>query len=112
MATSRSGSDSGWIAGALVFSGRPDPTWPIAGAVGDELVAIWDALPPTDVVATPPTLGYRGCYASDPAGSRWTAYHELVTFEGETRNDEKRRFERTVLGSAPEGILPPFTVTG
>jgi len=111
MATSRSNSESDWTAGAFVFSGRPDPTWPISRAVADELVAIWETLVPTDdAVPTPPALGYRGCFVRDPAGRTWTAFHELVTRSSEngseTRRDDDWRFERTVLASAPAGTLP------
>lgn len=115
MATSRSNSESGWTAGASVFSGRPDPTWPISRDVADELVAIWETLVPSDdVIPTPPALGYRGCFVRDPAGRTWTALHELVTLSSEsaseTRRDENRRFERTVLASAPAGTLPASLV--
>ena len=111
MATSRSTSESGWIAGALVFSGRPDPTWPISSDVAEELVAIWESLVPSnDTAPTMPALGYRGCFVRDPAGPTWTAFHELVTLsidsDSETRRDGDRRFERTVLASAPAGTLP------
>jgi hypothetical protein len=111
MATSRSSSESGWIGGAFVFSGRPDPTWSISCDVADELVAIWETLVPCDgAVPTPPALGYRGCTVRDAAGRTWTAFHELVTLStdsgSETRRDGDRRFERTVLASAPAGTLP------
>jgi hypothetical protein len=110
MATSRSNSES-WTAGAFVFSGRADPTWPISRDLADELVAIWETLVPTDgAVPTPPTLGYRGCFVRDPARRTWTAFHEQVTLssesESETRRDDDRRFERTVLASAPPGTMP------
>jgi hypothetical protein len=46
----------------------------------------------------------------DPGGRTWTAFHELVTLSSEgsseTRRDDDRRFERTVLASAPAGTLP------
>ena len=112
MATSRSTSDSGWIAGALVFSGRPDPIWPIPPGVAEELVAIWESLSSTDATVTPPALGYRGCYVRDPDGRMWTAYHELVTLSSEWRRDDDRRFEHTVLASAPAGMLPPSAAAG
>lgn len=109
MATSRSTEDGGWTAGAVVFSGRPDPTWPVPPGVTERLVAIWESLPWTDATGTKPALGYRGCYVRDPGGRMWTAYHELVTLASETRRDDERRFERTVLGTAPPGVLPPTT---
>jgi hypothetical protein len=110
MATSRSTSESGWTAGASVFSGRPDPTWPISTVLATELIAIWETLASTGEVPTMPVLGYRGCFAREPAGRTWTAFHDLVTLRSnggfETRRDDERRFERTVLTSAPEGTLP------
>jgi hypothetical protein len=111
MATSRSTSESGWTAGAFVFSGRPDPTWPIPNEVAEELVAIWETLVPSDgAVPAPPALGYRGCTVRDPAGRTWTAFRELVTVSthsgSEKRRDDDRRFERAVLASAPAGTLP------
>jgi hypothetical protein len=112
MATSRSTSENGWIAGALVFSGRPDPKWPIPPDVGQELFSVWESLPPTDSGPVPPALGYRGCFLRDPAGRVWTAYRELVTHAGESRRDDERRFESTVLTSAPPGTLPPSTAEG
>ena len=112
MATSRSTSESDWTAGAFVFSGRRDPTWPIPSDVAGELVAIWESLPPSDATVSLPTLGYRGCYVRGPAGRMWTAYGELVKLSGERRRDDERRFERTVLSSAPAGLLPPSTAQG
>jgi len=109
MATSRSTSASSWIGGAYVFSGRPDPTWPIQPNIGETLLAIWELLPTTGSAAAAPALGYRGVFVRDPEGRVWTAYRELVTLAGETRRDDERRFERTVLASAPSGTLPPFT---
>lgn len=109
MATSRSTSESGWIAGAYVYSGRPDPTWPVASKVAEELLAIWESLPAAVATASPPALGYRGIFLRDPEGHIWTAYREVVTLEGETHRDEERRFEGAVLSSAPAGVVPPFT---
>jgi hypothetical protein len=78
--------------------------------VAEELVAIWQSLIATDDAPTTPLLGYRGCFVRDPAGRTWTAFHELVTLSSEsgseTRRDDDRRFERTVLAAAPAGTLP------
>ena len=62
---------------------------------------------PTNERASPPALGYRGCFVRDPEGRTWTVYRELVTLSSETRRDDERRFERRVLASAPAGTLPP-----
>ena len=110
MVTSRSSSGGDWTAGAFVFSGRPDPSWPISKDVAERLVAIWKGLLPTDAAPMTPALGYRGCSVRDPEGRTWLAYHELVTLSAEhgseTRLDDERRFEHIVLGSAPIGTLP------
>ena len=113
MATSRSASYSGWIAGASVFSGRTDPSWPIAPELAEELVAVWDRLPSLEgSLPSAPPLGYRGCFVEDPDGRTWTAFHEAVTLslpDGTvTRRDDEHQFERLVLASAPEGTLPPL----
>lgn len=86
--------------------------WPIPLGMAEELLAIWESLPPTDATASPPALGYRGCYVRDPEGRMWTAYHEVVSHSSERRRDDERRFERTVLSSAPAGVLPPTTAEG
>jgi hypothetical protein len=112
MATSKSTSESDWTAGAFIFSGRPDPTWPIPSDVAGDLVVIWESLPPSEATVSPPTLGYRGCYVRCSTGRMWTAYRELVTHSDERRRDDERCFERTVLSSAPAGLLPESTAEG
>jgi hypothetical protein len=109
MGTSRSTNETGWIAGAYVFSGRPDPTWPVPPNPAEELLAIWESLPPACATASPPALRYRGVFVRDQNGHIWTAYREVVTLEGETHRDEDRRVERAVLSSAPPGMLSRFT---
>jgi hypothetical protein len=114
MATSKSADSSqGWIAGARLFSGRPDPAWPVAPEVTDKLEKIWKSLPAsTPETASPgaPPLGYRGCFLRHPDGSEWSAFDGIVTRRSgtgvESRRDSGREFERVVLASAPPGILP------
>jgi hypothetical protein len=114
MATSKSSDSSQrWAAGALLFSGRPDPVWPVGPDRAHQLEAIWNSLPaskaPT-LVPPPPPLGYRGCFLRHSDGTEWSAFAGVVTCRSgtsaESRPDPGREFERVVLAAAPAGILP------
>jgi hypothetical protein len=100
-----------WKASALVFSGLRDPHWQIPEAVVKKLLAIWDDLPASSNM--PPStarLGYRGAVLRSPSGSEWTAFGGTVSLRSNsvisTRDDQTRRFEKTLLSSAPKGVLP------
>ncbi len=115
MATSRSSSESGWIAGAFVFSGRPDPTWSITTELAEQLQRIWESLDAREgPLPESPGLGYRGSFVRDPSGRVWEAYGGVVTLSwsdaSESRRDDARPFELMILASAPEGTLPPTLV--
>jgi hypothetical protein len=117
MATSGSTSHSEWTVGALVFSGRPDPTWPLSDAAGEGLLARWEAMGHWDgPVPQPPVLGYRGAWLRDPTGRSWLAFGGAVTLSEEgtsvTRRDEGRNLERELLASAPPGTLPDVVTAG
>ena len=108
MDTSRSPEEDKWIAGALVFSGRRDPTWPITADLGRHLEQLWIGLPPwSGARPGPPALGYRGCTLTAPDGRVWTAFREAVTLVIDNRRDAEREFERSLIASAPAGVLPP-----
>ena len=114
MDTSNSSSGKpGWKVGVLAFSGRRDPDWPISEALASQLEELWRKLPASSKpVSSPPGLGYRGCYLEDPRGRRWYAYGGVVFLTGakggpEIREDPSRAFEKMVLRTAPEGLLPP-----
>ena len=125
MATSRSSNASAaWTAGVRVFSGRRDPQWELPQGSSRRVEALWQSLQPFEGLppAAPP-LGYRGCFACEPAGRRWDSYWGAMTLSGpgasELRHDRARAFERLVLESAPPGVLPAdifqlaeLTVTG
>lgn len=104
-----------WTAGARVYSGRADPTWPLDRAQARALLALWDALP-ASAHAAPRTsrLGYRGCWLRAPDGSSWVAHDGLVAersaARGAVRDDPGRTFERALLATAPPGALPPGLV--
>jgi hypothetical protein len=99
------------LGGALLFSGRPDSTWKVPSELAEKLLAIWNELKPEDVKPPhAPPLGYRGAFLRDAGGHEWLAYCGVVTFRSagrmESRRDPDKRFERTLLDSAPEGSLP------
>jgi hypothetical protein len=128
MATSR--SPDAWTACADVFSGRPNPTWEVPAPLARELASAFLRLPRAapDVGApsvgattTPgvgarpasgsPALGYRGCALRSPDGELWRAGAGVVSSslggrEGEARSDAGRAWERRLLASAPDGVLP------
>jgi hypothetical protein len=114
MATSKSNSKrAAWSAGASVFSGRPDPVWEVKPALAARLEKIWRSLKPSEIEPPPqPALGYRGCSLKGPRGRQWFVFAGVVTFHSprrsESRRDPAKKFERTLLASAPTGLLPPW----
>lgn len=112
MGTSRLSNElQACIGGALVFSGRPNPTWPVEQAVVRELEETWSSLEPfSGPCPSAPALGYRGCFLRCTPELQWSAYGGVVTLEtdegGECRRDKDRKFEKALLASAPSGALP------
>jgi len=100
-----------WTAGALVYSGRPDPVWILDQATGARLLAGLRALPALERPPRPSRrrLGYHGCFVSSPDGDRFTAFAGSVAEEpaGVVRRDDGRAVERAILATAPPGTLPP-----
>jgi hypothetical protein len=104
-------TDTTWVAGASLFSGRPDPVWAIGAAAAREIIRVWETLPVlTSPAATPPALGYRGVFLRDPDGHEWRAFGGIVETDihgaRNARADAQRRFEKAILTSAPEGRVP------
>ena len=100
------------IVRALVFSGRPDPEWKIEESIDKELERIWDSLVPIHGEAqSAPSLGYRGCLIKCKSNIEWFVYKNLVTLKRsgkiESRDDKDRKFEKLVMSSAPQGLVPP-----
>jgi hypothetical protein len=121
MAISKSTEKVGsWTAGAFLFSGRPDPSWPVPEALVEKLVGLWQSLPlasGTKHEPKPPAgLGYRGALLRDPHDRRWLARSGLVRLEtasgSQTRSDPEREFEKKLLSSAPAGVLPEGLLNG
>jgi hypothetical protein len=108
--------DAGWTAGARIFSGRPDPAWPVAAASAAELLAIWEDLTPIAQWPPPrPIAGYRGCWLCAASGERWLAYDDVVLMSTGSsivgRADGAHAFARAVLRGAPAGALPADLLT-
>jgi len=114
MATSKSRNKrASWAAGASVFSGRPDPVWEVKSSLALRLEKIWLSLKAEKIEPPPsPALGYRGCFLRGPRGREWFAFGGVVELRSarrsELRRDPSKRFERTLLASAPVGLLPPW----
>jgi len=103
-------SHEGWIAGAFIYSGRRDPTWNASKTAVRKLHRLWDAKQPAHEKPSPPGLGYRGVFLRAPDGREWTAFNGLVSLTTpagtESRTDPTREFEKSLLASAPKGLLP------
>lgn len=105
-----------YTAGVSVFSGRPDPTWTLSEEVGNEMLRLFAGLESYDETAvSAPPLGYRGAFLRDDAGHEWFAYRGVVTLTSphgsDVRNDSDRAFERALVASMPEGLIPPALLT-
>jgi hypothetical protein len=103
------------LAIALVFSGRPDPTWAVGDADAERLQALWAEMQPAQ--APEPAhlrLGYRGVELRCEPDAVYFAYGGLLKSEiagaVEWRLDTGRTFERSLLSTAPYGVLPPSVV--
>jgi len=97
----------GWTVSARIFSGRPDPRWPLDRAGAERLLELCGG-PAVAPEGPEPPLGYRGTVLRSPRGETWTARRGTVTCpDGTVRTDPDRRVERALWGTAPEGLLPP-----
>lgn len=94
--------------GALLYSGRPDPSWTLRGSAS-ALVRRFTQLEPFGGAKPDQSqLAYRGAWLRAPDGRRWVAYAGVAWCEGtdEIRADEGREFERALLATAAPGLFP------
>jgi hypothetical protein len=109
-----SNSDKLWTAGALLFSGRPNPVWQLEPELARDLIRLWSQLPPRLAQPPPsqPRLGYSGCFLRSNEGEQWQAVGTSVTRThlgvSDTRFDQEKQFEKTLVRSAPDDLLPEF----
>lgn len=55
------GDRHGWATVTVdMMSGLPNPAWDLDAPAAAAIVAVWDTLPPTEPIAYPDVLGYRG----------------------------------------------------
>lgn len=111
MGTSRSGN---WTATAHLHSGRPDPAWTVPEQQAVELINKWQGLPTAASSSSPGSqLGYRGVSLAGPGEETWTAERGVVTktHSGGHRKDAGREWERALLETAPQGLLPPVDLS-
>jgi hypothetical protein len=112
MATLRSSdARTAYVAGALIFSGRPDPTWAVSADQAKQWINLWNTCEPyRGPLPSPPALGYRGVFLRESAQREWFAYRGVVTLKtpkpSESRRDANREFERLLLASAPQHMIP------
>lgn len=104
---------SGWRAGAWVYSGRENPSWPLDDRQVECLLALWENLPlasRTMPARSEVDLGYRGCWFGRESSGVWSAAGDQVTCTNrsrtESRFDAAQRLESAVLATAPPGLLP------
>jgi len=119
MGTSRSGEKHDvWVAGAFVYSGRPNPTWSISKRVAKRLQELWESLPAFAEKRETQLggLGYRGSFVREPGHREWMAFNGVVSLTTpagvDVRKDPAREFEKTLLSSAPKGSLPEGVLEG
>jgi len=97
---------------ALLYSGRPDPRWEISEGQLTNVKHVWATLRLTkDRPPRAKLLGYRGCLVQCTRAQEWFAYCGVVmltrgTHRPSYRLDPSGHFERTVLATAPPGLLP------
>ena len=113
MGTSKSSEPAiSFVGGASVFSGRPDPEFPLEPADAERLLDLWNGMEQLPGFGTEaPVLGYRGCYLRDTTNRVWFAYGGVVTLAtgnaSDLRGDTDREFESTLLSLIPKGAIPP-----
>lgn len=119
MVTSKSGSNvQGWTAGAHLYSGRRDPVWNISERMVKQLLALWESLLSAgeEKQVHPGGLGYRGLFLRGGDKREWVAFNGLVSLRTsagvQVRKDAAREFEKTLLSSAPKGLLPEGLIEG
>lgn len=100
-----------YIAGVLVFSGRPNPEWKPGKSIAAGIIELYESLEKYKGEYNEQSiLGYSGCYLKSGDGNLVIkAYNGIVSFTGEIRselkNDPGRKLEAEILKTAPGGLF-------
>ena len=94
-----------------IYSGRPDPGWELTDKQAKEALRIWNSLKVTSFrEGFPSFLGYRGISITCEDGRQFFAYNEKARAEINNvttwKPDESRVFEKFLISTAPQGMLP------
>ena len=101
-----------WVCKAKLEFEEQQPVWKLENNRASKLIEIWNSLKTTLEPSKNKSgyLGYGGTYLKSADNSEWHIFDNTVTrvYDNtiETRVDQKRYFEKTILKSAPSGILP------
>ncbi|MFI1256285.1 hypothetical protein ACH4U6_21260 [Streptomyces netropsis] len=106
MAADRSERRAPVIVELGIFSGRPDPRWPLDPGAAAELRALLAGLAREDANPPPaPGLGYRGFTVTDSEAVR-QVFNGRITGGDATLADPGRTVERWLLGTLPPEFEP------
>jgi hypothetical protein len=101
-----------WLCKARLDFEEKQPVWKLEKSRASKLLDIWNSLKTTlePSNAKPAYIGYKGTIIKSSDNSEWHIFNNTVTLYNnntiETRVDKNRFFEKTILKSAPSGILP------
>jgi hypothetical protein len=86
-----------------IFSGRPNPRWPLSESENVRLTQLIESLAPSPGgrFPSPPGLGYRGFRLHFTTGPPWSAYGRVVQSPERLLADPKQTVERFLVEHLP-----------
>ena len=101
----------GWTCTAKLEMNETDPAWKLEHKTAVKILKLWDNL--KSYINTPPKssafLGYKGTYLKSKEAVWYSFGNTVVRMKDnivESRQDKERRFEKTLLSTAPKGLIP------
>ena len=101
-----------WLCKAELEFEDKQPVWKLEKSKASKLLGIWNNLKTSLETSSRKSayIGYGGTYLNSSDNSEWHRFNRTVTRVNnntiEVRYDKNRSFEKTILKSAPSGILP------